>query len=147
MASRFGERPEVAYVLPLSVDGMLVVASAAMVKDKRAGRRVRWSARTAFVVGVAASVGANIAAAMPSPGAHIVAAWPAVALLLVVGMLTRLRPAPPCQPPWDGGCVKGCFSAAGTASLWRRARVMGAAPDRLRGWDGGNAGWGRRWFG
>jgi len=31
VALRFGERPEVAYVLPLSVDGMLIVASAAMV--------------------------------------------------------------------------------------------------------------------
>lgn len=94
VALRFGERPEVAYVLPLSVDGMLVVASAAMVEDKRAGRRVRWSARTAFAVGVAASVAANIAAAEPSPGARIVAAWPAVALLLVVEMLTRSQPAP-----------------------------------------------------
>ncbi len=69
VALRFGERPEVAYVLPLSVDGMLVVASAAMVEDKRAGRKVRWSARTAFAVGVAASVAANIAAAEPSLGA------------------------------------------------------------------------------
>jgi hypothetical protein len=93
VALRFGERPEVAYVLPLSVDGMLVVASAAMVEDKRAGRRVRWSARTAFAVGVAASVAANIAAAEPSLGARIVAAWPAVALLLVVEMLTRSQPA------------------------------------------------------
>ncbi len=93
VALRFGERPEVAYVLPLSVDGMLVVASAAMVEDKRAGRRVRWSARTAFAVGVAASVAANIAAAEPSLGARIVAAWPAVALLLVVEMLTRAQPA------------------------------------------------------
>ncbi|MGC4894702.1 DUF2637 domain-containing protein [Micromonospora sp. DT31] len=110
VALRFGERPEVAYVLPLSVDGMLVVASAAMVEDKRAGRRVRWSARTAFAVGVAASVAANIAAAEPSLGARIVAAWPAVALLLVVEMLTRSQPAPhndhrtsddtrPKQPP------------------------------------------------
>ncbi|MFV2103697.1 DUF2637 domain-containing protein [Micromonospora sp. LOL_024] len=93
VALRFGERPEVAYVLPLSVDGMLVVASAAMVEDKRAGRTVRWSARTAFAVGVAASVAANIAAAEPSLGARIVAAWPAVALLLVVEMLTRAQPA------------------------------------------------------
>ncbi|MHA4946083.1 DUF2637 domain-containing protein [Micromonospora sp. SD19] len=98
VALRFGERPEVAYVLPLSVDGMLVVASAAMVEDKRAGRRVRWSARTAFAVGVAASVAANIAAAEPSLGARIVAAWPAVALLLVVEMLTRAQPAPGNDP-------------------------------------------------
>ncbi|MEV0391782.1 DUF2637 domain-containing protein [Polymorphospora rubra] len=92
VALRFGERPEVAYVLPLSVDGMLVVASAAMMEDKRAGRRVRWSARLAFVAGVVASVAANIAAAQPSLGARIVAAWPAVALLLVVEMLTRSQP-------------------------------------------------------
>ncbi|MEV0396687.1 DUF2637 domain-containing protein [Polymorphospora rubra] len=94
VALRFGERPEVAYVLPLSVDGMLVVASAAMVEDKRAGRRVRWSARVAFIAGVVASVAANIAAAQPSLGARIVAAWPAVALLLVVEMLTRSPHAP-----------------------------------------------------
>lgn len=92
VALRFGERPEVAYVMPLSVDGMLVVASAAMVEDRRAGRKVRWSARIAFAAGVAASVAANIAAAEPSPGARIVAAWPAVALLLVVEMLTRSQP-------------------------------------------------------
>ncbi|NJP32860.1 DUF2637 domain-containing protein [Micromonospora thermarum] len=92
VALRFGERPEVAYVLPLSVDGMLVVASAAMMEDQRAGRKVRWSARIAFAAGVAASVAANIAAAEPSLGARIVAAWPAVALLLVVAMLTRSQP-------------------------------------------------------
>lgn len=68
-----------------------------MVDDKRHGGRVRWSARIAFVTGVAASVAANIAAAEPTAGARIVAAWPAVALLLVVEMLARARraPAPP----------------------------------------------------
>ncbi|MFF5171756.1 DUF2637 domain-containing protein [Micromonospora sp. NPDC000089] len=93
VALRFGERPEVAFVLPLSVDGMLVVASAAMMEDKRGGRKVRWSARVAFAAGVAASVAANIAAAQPSLGARTVAAWPAVALLLVVEMLTKSNPA------------------------------------------------------
>jgi hypothetical protein len=92
VALRFGERPEVAYVLPISVDGMLVVASTAMVEDKRAGRDVRWSARLAFGAGVAASVAANIAAARPTVGARIVAAWPALAMLLVVEILSRSRP-------------------------------------------------------
>ena len=94
VALRFGERPEVAYVLPISVDGMLVVASAAMVEDQRAGQHVRWSARVAFAIGVAASVAANIAAAHPTVGARIVAAWPAVALLLVAEMLSRRRTSP-----------------------------------------------------
>jgi AraC-like DNA-binding protein len=95
VAQRYGERPEVAYVLPISVDGMLIVASAAMVEDKRNGHRVRWSARIAFAAGVAASVAANIAAAQPTIGARIVAAWPAVAMLLVVEMLSRAKPANP----------------------------------------------------
>ncbi|WP_327005499.1 DUF2637 domain-containing protein [Dactylosporangium sp. NBC_01737] len=98
VALRFGERPEVAYVLPISVDGMLIVASTVMVDDKRNGGRVRWSARIAFVAGVAASVAANIAAAEPTAGARIVAAWPAVALLLVVEMLARARRSDSAHP-------------------------------------------------
>jgi len=89
VALRFGERPEVAWLLPFSVDGMLVVASVAMVDDKRSGRRVRPTARVAFASGVAASIAANIAAAQPTWGARVVAAWPALALLLVVEMLSR----------------------------------------------------------
>jgi hypothetical protein len=89
VALSVGERPDVAYVLPLSVDGMLVVASVAMVDDRRNFRRVRWSARFAFVAGVVASVAANVAAALPTVGARIVAAWPAVALLLTVELLSR----------------------------------------------------------
>jgi hypothetical protein len=89
VALTFGERPEVAYALPCSVDGMLVVASVVMVDDKRRNHRVRPVARIAFAAGVLASVAANIAAAHPGVGARIVAAWPAVALLLVVEMLAR----------------------------------------------------------
>ncbi|OLB80345.1 MAG: hypothetical protein AUI14_06895 [Actinobacteria bacterium 13_2_20CM_2_71_6] len=102
VALKFGERPEVAYVLPISVDGMLVVASTAMVEDKLAGRSVRWSARVAFAVGVAASVAANIAAAHPTVGARTVAAWPALAMLLVVEILSRARPAPYREDPKTG---------------------------------------------
>jgi hypothetical protein len=87
VALRYGERAEVAYALPISVDGMLVVASVAMVDDQRALRRIRPIARIAFTTGVAASVAANITAAQPSIGARIVAAWPALALLLVVELL------------------------------------------------------------
>ncbi|WP_260729818.1 DUF2637 domain-containing protein [Dactylosporangium roseum] len=101
VALRYGERPEVAYVLPISVDGMLIVASAAMVEDKRNGNRVRWSARIAFASGVAASVAANIAAAQPTIGARIVAAWPAVAMLLVVEMpAPNHRPVPRTPHHW-----------------------------------------------
>lgn len=89
VALSVGEQPAVAYVLPLSVDGLLVVASIAMVDDKQAGRSVRWSARIAFAAGIVASLAANVAAAHPTIGARIVAAWPALALLLTVELLSR----------------------------------------------------------
>jgi Protein of unknown function (DUF2637) len=108
VALRYGERPEVAHALPFSVDGMLVVASVVMVDDRRQGRPVRAAARVAFTAGVAASIAANIAAAHPQPGARLVAAWPALALLLVVEMLTRparragtTQPAPTSTPRVD----------------------------------------------
>ncbi|WP_233625017.1 DUF2637 domain-containing protein [Actinoplanes sp. ATCC 53533] len=114
VALRFGERPEVAYVLPISVDGMLIVASTAMVDDQRAGRPVRWSARIAFLAGVTASVAANITAAQPTFGARIVAAWPAIALLLVVEMLSRVRRAP--AAPTEGVSADPLHTVAGTAA-------------------------------
>ena len=111
--------------MPISVDGMLIVASTAMVEDKRRGRPVRWSARVAFVAGVAASVAANIAAAHPSVGARIVAAWPALAMLLVVEILSRARsvgdqpgirePSPEGSAGNTGGHVSGGGAAGGGA--------------------------------
>lgn len=102
VALRFGERSEVAYVLPFSVDGLMVVASVTMVDDKHGGRRPRASARAAFLAGVLASVGANIAAAHPDLGARIVAGWPALALLLVVEMLSRSGKSEPVAVESNG---------------------------------------------
>jgi hypothetical protein len=89
VALHVGEQPSIAWVLPLSVDGLLVVASIAMVDDRQAGRTVRWSARIAFGFGIVASLAANVAAAHPTAGARLVAAWPALALLLTVELLSR----------------------------------------------------------
>ncbi|GHJ45883.1 hypothetical protein Cs7R123_32250 [Catellatospora sp. TT07R-123] len=89
VALGYGERPEVAYALPFAVDGLLVVATTAMLDDKRAGRSVRWSARLAFAFGVSTSLAANVASARPDTGARIVAAVPAIALLLAVEVLSR----------------------------------------------------------
>lgn len=89
VALHVGEQPSIAWVLPLSVDGLLVVASIAMVDDRQAGRQVRWSARIAFGFGIVASLAANVAAAHPTVGARLVAAWPALALLLTVELLSR----------------------------------------------------------
>src|SRR3712207_6671083 len=78
------ESDDVAGLLPLSVDGLLVVASLTMVDDRRAQRETHWITRLAFWLGLVASLGANVLHAGPSATARIVAAWPSVALLLTV---------------------------------------------------------------
>lgn len=89
VAQRAGEHAAVAAVLPLSIDGLIVVGTMAMVEDKRAGRRPRLSARVALGFGVVATLVANIASAQPHLMARLVAAVPAVAFLVTVEVLAR----------------------------------------------------------
>ncbi len=53
-------------------------------------RRVRWAVRCALVLGVAASVAANVLHANPNPIAQAIAAWPPLALLLTVELISRV---------------------------------------------------------
>src|SRR6266545_6023105 len=53
-------------------------------------RRVRWAVRCTLVLGVAASVAANVLHARPDPVAQIIAAWPPLALLLTVELISRV---------------------------------------------------------
>lgn len=89
LAAEHGQSAPIAAMVPLSVDGLMVVATIAMHDDKHTGRPVRRSAWAAFVIGVTASVTANVLAAPDSLTARVISAWPAVALLLVVELLTR----------------------------------------------------------
>lgn len=94
VAQRAGEHATVAAVLPLSIDGLIVVGTMAMVDDKRADRRPRLSARVALGVGVIATLAANIASAQPHLMARMVAAVPAVAFLITVEVLARVGRKP-----------------------------------------------------
>lgn len=89
VALRAGEHQSVAAVLPLSIDGLIVVGTMAMVEDKRAGRRPRLSARVALGFGVVATLAANIASAQDHLMSRCVAAVPAIAFLIAVEVLAR----------------------------------------------------------
>jgi hypothetical protein len=52
--------------------------------------RVRWAVRAALLLGVAASVAANILHAQPHLVSQLIAAWPPVALLLTVELISRV---------------------------------------------------------
>ncbi|MBQ1022769.1 DUF2637 domain-containing protein [Micromonospora sp. C95] len=56
----------------------------------RSLKRIRWAVRATLIVGVAASVAANILHAPPHPISQTIAAWPPVALLLTVELISRV---------------------------------------------------------
>jgi hypothetical protein len=85
VALAYGQPELIADLLPVSVDGMMATATAAL-SD---GRRNRWSAWLAFWTGVIASVLANVLAAEPSLVGRCISAWPAIAFVLVVEVITR----------------------------------------------------------
>ncbi|XLQ67192.1 DUF2637 domain-containing protein [Streptomyces actinocidus] len=85
-----------AMLWPLSVDGLLLLATVGFLKRPPAhDRRSRHVVRLAFLLGIAVSLAANVAAA-PSLAWQpvLVAGWPPVALLLAVELLAD-RPGEP----------------------------------------------------
>ncbi|GLY98825.1 DUF2637 domain-containing protein [Actinoplanes sp. NBRC 103695] len=53
-------------------------------------RRLQWAVRITLALGVAASVTANILHARPNPISQAIAAWPPLALLITVELVTRI---------------------------------------------------------
>jgi hypothetical protein len=84
-----GADPAGASLWPLSVDGLLVLATIGLLKPQAAGRRrTRCAVRLAFGLGIAVSLAANVAAAPRLAWQPVlVAGWPPVALLLAVELL------------------------------------------------------------
>jgi hypothetical protein len=78
---------------PLSVDGLLVLSTAGLLRDnRRTSLRARYALRAAFASGIIVSLAANIATAPSMTWAPIlVAGWPPVALLLAVELLGHRR--------------------------------------------------------
>lgn len=78
---------------PLSVDGLLVLSTAGLLRDnRRTSLRARYALRAAFAAGIIVSLAANIATAPSMTWAPVlVAGWPPVALLLAVELLGHRR--------------------------------------------------------
>ena len=84
------------WLLPVSVDGLAVAASMTMLVRRRAGLPAGGLASIALMLGLGASLAANVAAAHPTVVGRLVAAWPPVALLLSYELLLQ-------QLAHDGG--------------------------------------------
>jgi hypothetical protein len=102
-----------AWLLPLSVDGLAVAASMTMLVRRRAGLPAGGLAWVALLLGLGASLAANVAAAEPTVEGRLVAAWPPLGLLLAYELLMQQVKArggpgldtvhPGLSNPSDGG--------------------------------------------
>jgi Protein of unknown function (DUF2637) len=74
----------------LRMAGVGVVERGERAVPLRQLHRVRWAVRACLSLGVAASVAANVLHAQPNPIAQAIAAWPPLALLLTVELISRV---------------------------------------------------------
>lgn len=97
-------------------------------------RRVRWAVRAVLTLGVAASVAANILHANPNPIAQAIAAWPPLALLLTVELISRVPVHKRSLAAVRVGATATIAGIAAWVSYWHMAGVAarygetGAAP-------------------
>jgi Protein of unknown function (DUF2637) len=111
LALEYGQPPLAAYLLPLSIDGMVATSSLVMLRAARAQVSAPWLARTGLALAVAATLAANVAsgAAHGWPGA-LLAGWPAVAFVVSAETaisMSRRRPATGHRPAGDRPPVTG----------------------------------------
>jgi len=89
LVARHGQPGWVAALTPLSVDGMILAASATWLPAWRSGRRGGMLPWALLVAGSVASLAANVAVAEPSLTGRVIAAWPSFALTASFELLTR----------------------------------------------------------
>jgi hypothetical protein len=96
--------------------------------------RVRWGVRGALVLGVLASVAANVLHALPNLISQTIAAWPPLALLLTVELISRIPVHRRSLAAVRLGATASIAGIAAWVSYWHMAGVasrfgeVGAAP-------------------
>lgn len=96
--------------------------------------RIRWGVRAALLLGVATSVAANILHARPNPISQAIAAWPPLALLLTVELISRIPVHRLSLSVVRLGAAAFIAGIAAWVSYWHMAGVasrygeVGAAP-------------------
>ncbi len=109
-----GQPGWVASLTPLSVDGMIVAASATLLAESRDGRRGGALPWALLVAGSVASLAANVAVAEPSLIGRVIAAWPSFALTASFELLTRqVRSSAPAS---DGQASREAGDGQGPAA-------------------------------
>lgn len=117
---------------PLSVDGLLVLSTAGLLRDGRPkSTRARLTLRAAFAAGIIVSLAANIATAPAMEWAPIlVAGWPPVALLLAVELVSH-RHRRDTVPPTERDAENASASESRSETTGETKAVIALAESRL----------------
>ena len=96
LAIRYGQPTLAAYLLPISIDGLVATSSLVMLRAARTGVTAPWLARAGLFLAVAATVACNVGYGLPHgwPGA-LLSGWPAVAFVVAAETaitMTRRKP-------------------------------------------------------
>lgn len=90
LAAGHGESPLTARLLPLSIDGLLLAATLAVLDASRRGQSAL-TAQATVTLGVAMTLWANIVHGLAyGPAGVVVSGWPPVALIAAVEVLARM---------------------------------------------------------
>lgn len=117
VATRYGEQQS-AYIIPLSLDGLLLLSQAHLTRAP--SRPTRALAASVYGLCLVATLVANVAAAQPTPGGRIVAAWPALSMASA-SLLLHL---------WPQAKAKQQAKAEQAAKAERSQRAKAAAATR-----------------
>lgn len=137
-----GESGWVAYLVPLTVDGLIYASSMVLLYAARNGHRAPLLARFTLGLGILATLAANVATGLThGPVGAIVAAWPAVALVLAYELLMWLvrrataAAAVPAALPFN--VVEfSAWSGAGNRAAAAFQVQPGAVPGQVTASDG-----------
>jgi hypothetical protein len=105
------------------IDGMIVVGTLQLRAARKALRPAHWSAYLCVIVGVAATIGGNIAAAPPNLWARILYATPPTAFLFCIEALFG---KPLTRNLWD--LIRDRAPHRRTGPLWQYAQPIGPMP-------------------
>jgi hypothetical protein len=86
-------------------------------------KRVRWAVRSALVLGVAASVSANVLHAERNPISQVIAAWPPLALLVTIELIARVPMRTRVRAAVRLVATAGIAGIAAWVSYWHMAAV------------------------
>lgn len=86
-------------------------------------KRLRWAVRTVLLIGVAASVAANILHANPNPISQTIAGWPSLAFLLTVELVSRIPVTRRLRAAIRISATAVIAGIAGWISYWHMADV------------------------